>query len=790
MNTAAFALYEGVKLRPPPGVPNEPSLVVIRGLQQYEGRVEGVRSLTERELSLRELTAYHADDSFSDVAGWSRRDAIIDVADTAKGASGAGVTYVTPNYFSTLGIVLSAGAGFLRKGFGDIDGVELTAVLEHRFALERFGSPANAIGKVLTVNDQLLTVVGVAPPRFTGIPARPARHGVWVPLSAMRALRPGSESFAISDSGYFHAVGRLRPGIDLRVASIKVNHTGSQFLSKAAVWSEFGNAGSEVVPLLGFMDVRSPRQRTEELLGSLAIAALDLIILLVCTTTVSSLLVGAAVSRRHEIAVRLALGASRLRIIRQLLSESILLALAGGAGGLIVFATVCRAFLAHVSEIDVNPSWTTALFTTAFAMLTAILCGLSPALHATKLGLSGALKESANTSTTRSRLQRTFVVAQVALAQPLLVLLAMFSVFIVREYGRFRTDGAIAEQLIVARFDGFISRTAVKRGNSIDDIRQRLEGLSGIVGVTFEGEGHWMTPMEFPAGTATAEEIARARSVMIESSTVAPNFFALMDIPITAGRVPLPNESSEETTAVVVSTEFAQAIFARGNPIGREFCVGTCQKKMAMYRIAGVTRAEGVGAQASSALRVFRPISGDTYSALMIRTNGPARSLAPAIRSIAKAAAPKFPLISLETVAETNSNNLREMMKVSGAAAGGGLITLLLGCVGLYAVVALSVGQRRREIGIRIALGAQPREVVLMFFRGGLRLSMFGLAIGLPLSAAIIRVLATKEGFPHTNTVTITTAIAVIVLVVAALATWLPARRAAKVNPLDALRMQ
>jgi hypothetical protein len=298
------------------------------------------------------------------------------------------------------------------------------------------------------------------------------------------------------------------------------------------------------------------------------------------------------------------------------------------------------------------------------------------------------------------------------------------------------------------------------------------------------------TRIEFLPGGATAEEIARAKAVVMEPRLVASNFFTLMDIPIVAGRIPMPTEDDNGSTDVVASVEFAQAVFARANPIGREFCVGPCSKHQGMYRIAAVASGEGAGPRPNGALRVFTPVGRGKYSKLMIRTHGPARALAPAIRSMAKTAAPKLPLSSLETVAEANQKNIKEMMQISSAAAGGGLITLLLACVGLYAIVSLGVGQRRREIGVRIALGAQPGQVVLMFFKNGLRLSLIGLAIGLPLSAAIIRVLATQFGFPPTDTVSITTAIAAIVVVVAAFATWLPARRAAGVDPLDALRMQ
>lgn len=177
-------------------------------------------------------------------------------------------------------------------------------------------------------------------------------------------------------------------------------------------------------------------------------------------------------------------------------------------------------------------------------------------------------------------------------------------------------------------------------------------------------------------------------------------------------------------------------------------------------------------------------------SSLLIRTRGDAAPFIPRLARFTRAVAPRIPIVSISTVGETNRAGRQKTQTIAGAATGGGVITLLLGCVGLYAVVALAVGQRRREVGIRIAMGAMPAQVVMLFFKSGLRLSLTGMAIGLPLSAVLLRVLGTQAGFPATNTPVLIASIGVIVTAVAAIATWLPARRAAGVDPLVALRAE
>lgn len=808
VNSAAYSLWQGVNSRPPRGVPDDSRLVAIRGKQSSV--VNGSVSTSQRPLSARELTAYHNNDAFSDAAGWIAREVTLDSASESGSIQTALATFVTPNFFTTVGVPLAAGAGFIDRRFSTSGtAAEMSAVISNAFANRTYGSPQNAIGKRFKVNEQLLTVVGVTSPEFSGVPSRNYDTMLWIPVSAFRLIEPREASYATSDSGYFYAAARLAEGFAPQRATVVVDRIARQFNSRYATWDDYKNDGADVVRMRGQYGTLSRSQQAENLYGTLALGALDLVILLVCTTTVSSLLVGAAVSRRHEIGVRLALGASRARIVRQLMTESVLLALIGGAGGLAVFVVVSRTFAERYLDLDLSPSWSTIAFTSAIAMLTACMFGVSPALHATRAGLSSTLKESGSNVTSRSRLQRLFVTAQIALAQPLLVCLGMFSILILNEFSRNQTDRELEDQLIVANFNTWVSRENADGANSLGQIKSRLAALPEVVGVAFNSQGTRTTPIELTSD-AHPSEIARAQGVEIQSRSVAADYFEMMGVSVVTGKIPadlnvpvqirrsglvtVMSPPRSERRPITVSTSFARAVFAEQNPLGRTFCINRCRSEATTYEIVAIV-ADHSGSDREApdhaALQVYPPmLNAAMSSSLLIRTRGDAAPFIPRLARFTRAVAPRIPIVSISTVGETNRAGRQKTQTIAGAATGGGVITLLLGCVGLYAVVALAVGQRRREVGIRIAMGAMPAQVVMLFFKSGLRLSLTGMAIGLPLSAVLLRVLGTQAGFPATNTPVLIASIGVIVTAVAAIATWLPARRAAGVDPLVALRAE
>lgn len=801
LNAAAYSFGQGYLYNPPPGIASNASLVLLQGTERYSGRLQA------RSFSYAELLDYAAQPAFSSVAGWTSSRVVLDFEDGAEGAVAARALYVTPNYFSVVNLRLAAGAGFVRTNVDDNAEAELTAVISYGFAVSQFGTAAGAVGQKLRVNDAIISVVGVAPPRFTGAQPNSSRRLLFMPVSAMTTVEHVSNSvFSNPDSVLFKAVAQLRSDVSLNtvqpiVANIAARHVAAKQPDKAL------SAGSTNVPRLrGLNDVSTSTQQT--VMVTALLGALDIVILLVSITTVSSLLIGAAVARRHEIGVRLALGASRWRIVRQLITETAILALSGGAGGLLLYYVLTRAAFVARIPIDVVPTWHSALFAAAFAIAIALLCGLSPALHATRLGLSDVLKNSSTGATSRSRLQQTFVVAQIAFAQPLLVILGMTVASVYAQVSR-PNNSMSAANLIVAQFDPTAGRTTTRNNVSLESIKRRLAGVSGISAVVSRPD---MVSLYSARVIESSGALSAQKPLAIRANYVSAEYLEQFGIEILAGRTftwsdtlhstPPPDGSADAGRAfrsdnlqrvrpLIVRTDFAERAFGGGNPVGRRLCIFACTRKSDTLEIVGVVGGNWQGLdEGGEQLPTLMMNDASESSSLLIRTSVSASAMIPAIRAIARQEAPKIPLTSVLTVAELDAKDRVGLVQVSSATAGAGLLTLLLACIGLYAVVALAVGQRRREIGIRIALGAHPSKVVGLFFRSGLRLSVIGLAIGLPASAAVIRLIASRIGTAHGNPVLISAVIAVIVLFVSSLATWLPARRAAGVDPLTALRAE
>ncbi|MEO7362920.1 MAG: FtsX-like permease family protein [Gemmatimonadaceae bacterium] len=780
LNAAAYSFGQGYLYNPPPGIPNDASLLALRGTERYDGRLQ------KRSFSFPELQDYAAQPVFASVAGWATTSLVMDFGDGDEGITGAVGMYVTPNYFSTLNLRLAAGPGFLQSRFDDINNAELTTVVTYAFATSQYGTAASAIGKRLRVNDAIVTIVGVAPRRFIGVEPFTSRRLLFLPLSAFPIIEHvNASAYSSADSSLFRAVARVRPDVDVRSVQPIVANIATRNLASRPAEEHISDRTTFAPRLRGLGDVDT--RPGQAVAVTLSFALLDLLILLVCLTTVSSLLVGAAVTRRHEIGVRLALGASRWRIVRQLLTETSILALLGAAGGLALYVMLTRAAFVARMPIDVAPTWHAALFTALFAVSVTMFCGLSPALHATRQGLSDVLKSSSLGATSRSRMQRLFVVAQIAFAQPLLVLLGMNIVSFYKETGS-PTDTKMADKLIVADFNRYAGRDHAQNDAAIAAISRRLSGVPGVLGVILRPNSVSMytaRPIE-STGLNTSN-----KSFALRVNNVTTEYLELLGIKVVAGRTLIPADTLDNVQRLIVRADFASRVFGGGNPIGRRVCSYACTRKSDTMEVVGVVAMSAPGLNKDDRqVQAFTLRTASESPSLLIRTNVNAGAVVPAIRAIARAEAPRLPIVAVQTMAELDAKEQETLVQVSSATAGAGLLTLLLGCIGLYAVVALAVGQRRREIGIRIALGASPSEVITLFFKGGLRLSAIGLAIGLILSAAVIRMLSGPMRGIDANPVVVATAIATIVLLVASVATWLPARKAAGVDPLSALRAE
>jgi predicted permease len=796
-SSAVFSVIDGIMTRPAPGVPNDPRLVKIRGIST-------VRPF-DRRLSYPELAGYAGlTDKFASVVGWTTVGVIIEGGDANLPVAAARALFATPNYFRTLGLPLVAGRGFDQSHFDELSPPELSAIVSDALAADRFGDPRAAIGKVLKVNEVAVTIVGVAPPRFTGVLPVREPQTIWLPLSALAVVgREDSRLFTEPNAFRFDAFARLRPGHSLADAlpAVRVVAARADNAARAQVKREW-TASADVVPLRGMAMEVTGRYQQELGPSTMLFVAIALLILILCTTTVNSLLVGSALTRRYEIGVRLALGASRARVIRQLLTEVSILALAGGALGMWAFGALARLTEVAQDGFDVSPTWATVGFTTLYALVTATLCGLSPALHATRAGLSDVLKDSVSGTKARSRLQRVFVVAQIAIAQPLMIGLAAMLAYAIAELSP-PGSATLRDRVVMAELDGGIDASLHGR-DRIPDIMQRLTEVPGVQAVRRMGWGQGSVSLGPAENGGTNERDAAVAQTRVQLFDVPPEFFSAVDIPIVRGRDFVAADTTLPATPVIIAESLAVAMFRSRDPIGQrlrtEPSEGGKPREMEVIGVVRVRRETSFWEFEPDYPPVFVPLENRSTTAcaaarcaglpakLLIRTIGPAEQLLPTLSAVMREQARTVPLTRIQTLTQHDRWYRESRAGAAGVAAGCGSIALILASVGLYAMVAIAVGQRRREIGVRVALGARPREVVRMFLRSGVRVSFVGLGIGLPISVAALIALMRGLSLPWGNVPILAALVSLTVAGVALFASWLPARHAASVDPMTVLR--
>ena len=792
-SSAGFSVLNGMLYRPAPGVPDDPELVKIRGRTN-------ARPYT-RKLSWEEVTSYAAQSqTFSAVVGWTERSVVINPGAPDRGVMSAHGVFVTANYFRTLETRLLAGRWFEQSRFDQLSPPELTAIASFELARTLDGVDAAAmVGRTITLNGISVTIIGVTAPRFNGPIQSGDTRTIWLPLSTWETLTGDRRILNDPNVAVFEALARLRPGVSVAEALPAVRLVASRVSLTAATPDTPGERrvftgtqeapasrllSADVVRLRGMMQVRGP-YRNELAPGIAIFGTIAVMILLVCTTTVNSLLLGAATTRRYEIGVRLALGASRWRVVRQLLTEIGILALLGGLLGMYAFGAMVQVVEVAQDGFDVTPNSTTVAFTLVYALFTATLCGLSPALHATRTALAEVLKESAVTTTSRTRLQRAFVVAQIAIAQPLMVSLGTALAFLANDL-RTPPHAALRERLIVVSIDTYSGDNA-SRPDPMPRLIERIRALAGVTAVVPRPSGGVLR-LSALSGGAAADSV---RSLEVDLIDIVPGFLAAVDAPIVLGRDFVAADSLLEVPPLILSDSLAGLLFPSGAVGQRVRAVMSPDERVMQMEIIGVARGGGGAYQfENDAPAAFAPRRGIRGGSLLIRTQDPAEPMLPLVRSIVMLEAPSFPLARLTTMSMFDAARRDELRRIGGAGLGSGAIALLLAAVGLYAMLAVAVGQRRREIGVRIAIGARRNQVVGLFFMSGLRTALLGALIGLPFSVIALRWVGSEFGMTVGTGAIVAFAIMSALVVVAAVASWLPARRAATVDPSLVLRSE
>jgi predicted permease len=709
---------------------------------------------------------------------------------------------VSGTYFEVLG--LAPAAGRLLSPADDRDGAAPAAVLGHAYWQRRFGGTASILGETLAVNGQPATVVGIAPAGFNGIQLGRIAD-VYVPLSMKPSLTPSWNGLGERRVIWLEVLGRLKPGLTLETARPSLDVLYRQILDAEAAemagrprsfLDRFVAKKLELLP--GRYGVPDLRDQLETPLVVL-MAMVGLVVLIACAN-VANLLLARASSRQREIAIRLALGAGRRRVVHQLLVESLLLSLLGAAAGLLMAwwttGLLLRALPAEgvARSLRPEPDLRVALFALGLALGTSLLVGLVPALQATRPALAATLKgQSASLAPGGGplRMRKGLVVAQVALSALLLVGAGLFT----RSLANLRAldPGFQKQGLLSFGLEPLRSGRSPEQALALyERVRERLLGAPGVRAVTMATE-----PLMTDSHDKSTVEVEGYASQEGEDMNpnfqgVGPGFFTALGMPLLAGRELDEGDVRGGPKVAVVNETFARYYFGEESPMGRH--LGFRHDEALDIEIVGLVRDARLNDVRETIPRfVYLPYAQyEDVPGLVfyVRGDGDATALAGAVRSAVRESEPELPIADLRTMEATIDDLLFVDRIVGGVAAAFGLLATLLAAVGLFGVMSYAVARRTREIGVRVALGADRARILRGELGAVAALAGAGLAVGLPAGWALGRLVEARLfGLTAFDPPTLIAAGAVLAST-SALAAALPAHRAARVDPAVALRYE
>jgi len=695
---------------------------------------------------------------------------------------------VSANFAAVLQVPAQAGRWFTPDD--ERPGSDPVAVLSDGAWTRRYGRNPNAIGRRVRIETQWYRVVGIAPPDFLGV-SPPHAMEIWIPFTSQPYARELLANPAERERPRVQLMGRLAPGADLPAAAAALQsadwHIRRAFPRDNAPSGALTLAVSAGASNPGVRDVAAPI--------SIMLLSVTAIVLLIACVNVANLLLSRSAVRRREMAVRQALGASRWRLARQTLAEGVVLAVGGAVLGLFFGIGANRLLarsipaLPHVGKVvlDLNVNWRVAIFAAAAALASAVLFTFSPALEHSRPGLTSSLK-GGEAGTRRMRQRDVYVIAQVALSLTLLIAATL----VVRAMLHARTidPGYAIDHRLAARI--YISEPEYTPESGTLFLARLLEAVRAAPGVR-SATLSYTTPLSFSdsaCATATRQERPRRSS----SDVVVPGYFDTMAIPILRGRPFAPSDQAGSPQVVVVNQTFASRAFPNEDPIGKTVWLG-CDEKLprTMAEVVGVARDARYESLDEAPRRfLYRPLAQSWvgFVALIVEASGsPVEYVAP-LRALLHRLDPNLRVYGIQTLEQSASDSLWKVRWQASLLAVFGGLAMLLAAVGLYGVVAYSVAQRTREIGVRLAMGAQRADVLWMVLARGLGLTAAGIAVGLALSAGGMRLLAAAlYGVSPLDPVAFSAA-SLAWMAVAMLASYIPARRAMRVDPVVALRWE
>jgi predicted permease len=805
-NTAIFTMINAVMLR------DLPVKAPARLILFNDGVSTGTHS-TDSPTPPNDIYSYGAwdylrthQDAFAGLCafrqGWDRMTLRVLGASEPEKPEPARAHLVSGSYFAVLGV--GAATGRLLTEQDDTPASPPSAIISYDFWLRRFHAERSAVGKAVELNGAMFTIVGVTPREFFGERVE-APPDFWLPLSRAPQVLPGEEWLTRRDLYWLNMMGRLKPGVSVAQAQASLNTQYHQFY--------LAQAGAQITPKKqqqilqshiqlkpGGRGISTLRFKYSQPLHILM--AVVAVVLLIACANVATLMLARASSRGQELFVRLAMGAGRGRVIRQLLTESILLAVCGASGGVVLAVWgvhLLSTMLPLSSAIKLTPDATVLAFAAGVAMLTGVLFGFVPALRSTRVSLAGRAAARSSTSGGGSVFKPayTMVVVQVALSCVLLTGAALLTHSLLDLE---RQDlGFNAHNVLVVRTD--LRLAGLQPGELLPFYRSIQERLKSLPGVTSAAIARF-SPISGSVSSGNFSLVGyqppRGKEIEMYDLPVGPGFFQTLDIPVLLGRTFGPEDTPASPPVAVVNQTFAREYLPNQNPIGRRINFGEPFEAPGYEIIGVVADSRYYAVRDKPEPMAFFSIwqagmdkHADPYAhQFIIRTaHHPANAVAE-VRQAITGIDSRVPVLEVQTLHEQISDSLREERLVAQACSFFGLLALVMVCVGLYGTMSYAVTRRTNEIGIRMALGAQRSHVAGMFLRDSAALVALGVACGLPMGLGASRgIRSLLYGVPNFDWMAIGGALALLVAI-AALAAYLPARRATKVEPMVALRYE
>ncbi len=807
-NTAIFSIVDAVLLKSLP-VANPQELVLFS-----DEPIQGTHSGSVLAGIWYEFT-YHDYEFFQDhnesfrglCAFESNRHTIrvrTSEASSAVRAEFAHGKVVSGNYFSVLGI--QPALGRLLVPSDDRTGAPAVAVMSYAYWHGRFNSDRSVVGRTLEINDAPFTIVGVTPPEFFGESIN--TEDFWFPLIAHPQVSGHKPVFEDTSFYWLNMMGRLKPGVTLRQAQVAVNVEFRQLLlaeagSTPSPRYQLSLANSYIQLAPGARGISYLRSKYSQPLHVL-LAVVGLVLLIACAN-VANLLLSRAASREREISVRIAVGASRGRLVRQLLTESLLLATMGALLGVLaawwgakfLFTLVAGSgFPVHISE---NSS--VLGFTLLISVAAGILFGLAPAIRASRADLAASMRGGSNAA--RASLRKfgsanALVVFQIAMALPLLVGAGLFARtlqnLLLQEMG-FRED-----HVLVAPIEPQTAGYTPEELQAVyPQLLDRVSAIPGVFSVTLDsttplGGNESETNISIQGPSAPRPEKGGEPSTEINAHMVdvGARYFETLGTPILLGRDISPEDIQQNRRVCVINQTMARKYFAGANPIGQRYCSGSPFDPKREFEIVGVAadaRYYSIrDAIPPTAFNASAELGRDGY--IVIRTAGDPALIESEIPHVIARVAPRLPSTRAVPLRNQIQDRFQQDRTVAGLSSTFGGLALLLACIGLYGTMAYRVSRRTNEIGIRMALGAQQSGVLWLVMKECAVLVAAGLGIGIPLALASTRIIASQL-FELSAMDPLTIALASVALaIVATIAGFVPARRAMRVDPMVALRYE